>query len=449
MRKTSEFNKNIPNIITSEYMNEKPNQSIDIFEGEYSLKKKDRTISINGKIFFKWLPTPDVKFEGFVDEPKYNSFEENDFYSGIDLYINDSILGKAQLLNYRKTQKEDLIIEIDGIINSESILGDTSVSVSKALFIIPNLRDFSGDIIKLENENGSVNTYMGRTIFENEKYKITLDKSPNYQILYENLKKQGGYSTLYTGEITKKKGNINFRELKELRHSFSVFISFLNGRLCTPLFLQGVHDNEIKWTDFTAYRIEPFKTVVSWLPKFPKDGLSELWCHFSKLWKNENDKDFLEFIVHWYLEVNGNSAKIAGSIIIAQVALELIYNWLIIEKRKLIIGKDGENISAANKIRLLLSQVKLFPDTPSDLIDLKKFINDNKEIVDGVDAFVSIRNALVHSQVEKRKRLTKISTDVQFEALQLSIKYIEHSILSILDYKGKYYDRCSGKLYAG
>ena len=62
---------------------------------------------------------------------------------------------------------------------------------------------------------------------------------------------------------------------------------------------------------------------------------------------------------------------------------------------------------------------------------------------------MSIRNALVHSQVEKRKKLTKISPEVQIEALQLSIKYIEHSILSILDYKGKYYDRCSGKLYEG
>ena len=138
-----------------------------------------------------------------------------------------------------------------------------------------------------------------------------------------------------------------------------------------------------------------------------------------------------KFIIYWYLEANGNSAKIEGSIIIAQVALELIYNWLIIEKKKLLIGKDGENISAANKIRLLLSQVKLDVDTPNVLINLKKFINDNDEIADGVDAFVSIRNALVHSQVEKRKKLTKISSGVKFEALQLSIKYIEHSLLSI------------------
>ena len=57
-----------------------------------------------------------------------------------------------------------------------------------------------------------------------------------------------------------------------------------------------------------------------------KDGLNELWYNFTNLWKNENDKDFLEFIVHWYLEANGNSAKIEGSIIIAQVALELIYS---------------------------------------------------------------------------------------------------------------------------
>ncbi len=453
MKKTNDYFESVPNVITSKYIMEKPNQSIDIFKGEYSLKIKDRTLTIKGKIFFSWLPAQNVKFEGVVKEPKFNSIVEivkQGFYSEIDLYINDYMLGKAQLLNYKHIQETNLRIEIGGIINSESVLGDKSISVSKVVFIIPNLTDLLGDPVKFKNDDDKGGpTYLGRSIFENDKYIITIDKLPNYKSLYDDLKKQGGYITLYTGEIIKKKGDIDFKELQELRHSFSVFLSFLNGRQCSPLFLQGVHENETKWTDFTAYRTEPFKTVESWLPKSSTNGLNELWYSFSDLWRNKSDKDFLEFIIYWYLEANGNSAKIEGSIIIAQVALELIYNWLIIEKKKLLIGKDGENISAANKIRLLLSQVKLDVDTPNVLINLKKFINDNDEIADGVDAFVSIRNALVHSQVEKRKKLTKISSGVKFEALQLSIKYIEHSLLSILNYKGKYYDRCSGKLFEG
>lgn len=449
MKETNDYYETIPNVITSEYIMDKPNQSIDIFEGEYSLKKEDRAITLKGKIFFNWLPTQNVKFEGLVKESELNYIDELDFCSEIELYINEYVLGKALIQNIKRSQNADLRIEVDGIINSESIFGDTSISVSKVIFTIPNLRDLLGNPVKVKNEKGGVNTYLGRSIFENDKYVIIIDKLSNYKTLFDDLKKQGGFINLYTGEITKKKGDISFKEIQELRHTFSVFLSFLNGRRCTPLLLQGVHDNEIKWTDFTTYRTEPFKTVVSWLPMLPKDGLNELWCNFTNLWKNENDKDFLEFIVHWYLEANGNSAKIEGSIIIAQVALELIYNWLIIEKKKLIIGKDGENISAANKIRLLLSHIKLEIHTPNAQINLKKFIKDNNEIVDSVDAFVSIRNALVHSQVEKRKKLTKISPEVQIEALQLSIKYIEHSILSILDYKGKYYDRCSGKLYEG
>jgi len=72
-----------------------------------------------------------------------------------------------------------------------------------------------------------------------------------------------------------------------------------------------------------------------------------------------------------------------------------------------------------------------------------------KALNDGVEAFVQIRNAIVHSQEGKRKKLTKISDNTKYQALQLSLWYIELSLLYVLEFKGKYYNRCSGKLWAG
>ncbi|WP_303917886.1 hypothetical protein [Draconibacterium sediminis] len=437
--------KDIPEIINSQYEMEEPNLPIEIYEGEFTLIQKENSVKVTGRIFFDWFPHQNVKFEGIINETEHTPFVSFDASEKLDLLINDIDFGIALLSNITRGQN----VEVSGIIQGESVLGDKSIPVSKINFTIPNLIDLWGDTVKVLKENGVVQTCKNRVLFENDDFIITIDKSSKFKTLSTELSKKGGYVVLYVGELTKKTGSIEHDQLQELIYSFSIFLSFLNGRRCAPLFLQGTHANEVIWTDFTAYNTDQFKYVTSWCPKFSIDGMSELWQQFSIIWKNQNDKNFLDFLIHWYVEANGNSGYMEGSIIMAQIALELVYNWLIIEKKRLLIGKDGENISAANKIRLLLGQINLETVTPTAFENLKKFVDDNNELVDGVDAFVQIRNALIHSQEEKRKKLTNISSKIKYEAQQLSLQYIEYSLLSILGYKGKYYNRCSGKYYAG
>lgn len=436
--------KDIPNIINSPYEMEHPNLSINIHDGEFTLIQEEKTIKIDGKVFFDWFPHQNVKFEGIIIESTDNplvTFKNNE---GFELFINGFTFGKALLTNVSLGQNS----EISGLVQAESVLGDKSISVSKINFVIPNLIDLFGSPVNVLSKDGDViKSCKNRVAFENDEFIITIDKSSKFNTLQDELSKKGGFVVLYAGEIIKKKGSIQYAELQELIYSFSVFLTFLNGRRCSPLFLQGIHDDDVIWTDFAGYKTDPYKSVFSWCPKLSINGMNEMWQQFSSIWKNKNDKNFLDFVIHWYVEANGNSGYMEGSIIMSQIALELIYNWLIIEKKRLLIGKDAENISATNKIRLLLGQVKLNTEIPHALKDLIKFVNDNNELVDGVDAFVQIRNAIIHSQEEKRKKLTNIRYRVKYEAQQLSIHYIEYAILSILKYKGRYYNRCSGKLY--
>lgn len=437
----NEFFKDIPTIINSPYEMDLPNLSIIIFDGEFTLIYKEKTLSIKGRILFDWFPHQNVKFEGIVNECEDNPFVMFGISEEFELIVNGFTFGRALLTNTSLGAK----LKVAGIIQGQSVLGDKSISVSRINFTIPNLTELWGNLVKVINENGGVQLCKNRIVFENDEYIIKIDKSSKFTTLNSELTKKGGYVILYAGEIFKKKGSIQHDQLKELIYSFSVFLSFLNGRRCSPLFLQGIHNNEVIWTDFSAYNTDQFKSVMSWCPKFSIDGMNELWQQFCIFWKNQNDKSFLDFAIHWYVEANGNSGYLEGSIIIAQVALELIYNWLIIEKKKLLIGKDGENISGANKIRLLLGQINLKTDIPNAFKSLKQFVEDNNEVVDGVDVLVQIRNALIHSQEDKRKKLTNVNYKIIQETQQLSLHYIEYSLLSILNYKGKYYNRCSGK----
>ena len=143
--------------------------------------------------------------------------------------------------------------------------------------------------------------------------------------------------------------------------------------------------------------------------------------------------------VYWYVEANGHAGLVDGSIIMIQTGLELIYNWLLIEQKKLIIGDDAANITSANKIRILLSEIAVSPGFfPDQYIDLK-----NADTIDAPDALVKIRNALAHGQEKKRMALLKIPSLTKVHALHLGIWYVELSLLKILGFNGLYKRRGS------
>ena len=444
MRKTTqEYYDEFPNMITHSIKMEEPNQSIEIFTGKFTIVRNEKVVILDGTISFDWIPSKDVRFKGKVLKNELQLINLFDASPITELLIDNQLFGRCRISG-TNMGKETII---EGFMIEDSVLGDKSIMVSSVRFTIPNLKDFHAEPIKLIHD-GRIQFCRRRLVFTNQNFNITIDGFPDYDKLKEKLSSCGGYLIQYNGEIVKTKGSIHYDELKDLTASFSVFLSFINGRRCATLFHQGIYDNEVVWTEYTTHKLDLFKSVFSWSIWDDTSGFNDLWINFSRLWTDKNDKDFLDSIIHWYLEANKNSGYVEGSIILTQVGLELAYNWYVIEKQKLILGRDTDNISAANKLRLLLSQIDLKPDLPSNLTALEQFIIDN-ELSDGIEAFVLVRNALVHSQEDKRKRLREIDSKVLIEVLQLGLWYLELSILKVLNYNGKYQFRCSGNLWKG
>jgi len=432
----------IPEIITPPVNMNEVNEAINIHEGGFQLKFDEKEINLNGIIQFHWFPSLGVNFLGIVQDVAYQEILIlTQTLEKCDLVIDGLSCGQALITGTHITNS----ITLEGTMRFEAVRGDKTIPVTKVKFAIPNLKDFYGLPVKEVTQEGGVKFGKNRLKFENEDYIIVINQRSGYKDLKESLKSKGGYITLYSGELTQKKGSIKYEEIREVFLCFSNFLNFLNGRRCSPLFLQGVFDDEVIWCDYSSYFVDQYKPVSSWTPQHSIEGLNELWQAFSKMWKSEGDKDFLLSAIHWYTEAISNSGFAEGAIIMAQTDLELLYNWLLIEKKKLLIGKDAENMSAANKIRLLLSQLNLNYDIPHAFTKLQLL----PDVVDAPDAFVQIRNAIVHSQEEKRKKLKNLHYGVKYEALKLGIWYIELSLLFILQYQGKYYNRCSGSLFAG
>ncbi|RAR50890.1 hypothetical protein [Flavobacterium lacus] len=440
-----DYKNNIPEINESIVEMEKANSQIVIYEGEYVIKYADNEIKIVGKVYFDWFPNFGTYFSGkpLIDVDKaYDLFHKVKMF---EIIIDDLKFGDAFIT---RTNIQSLNGEINfiGVLSQQAIFGDKSIPVKTIRFSVPNLREFYGLPVKKQTVE-NISHFSGRLILENNNFLIKLDKLKNYAKLSSSLEESGGYVVLYAGEIESKKGSMTFETVKDTFHCLDTFLTFLNGRRTSALFITGMHEGEKVWSDFTGYHVDAFKSVLSWPQRHSIAGINELWQKFCELWKDKDDKNFLTSAIHWYIEANNHSGFTEGSIIMAQTALELLYNWWIIENKKIIIGKDSEIINASNKIRLLLSQLDIDYLVPQKFSELQSFIDSDKQIIDAPDAVVQIRNAIVHSQEEKRKKLSSIHYKAKSEALNLCIWYIEMSILRILEYNGKYYNRCSKELH--
>jgi hypothetical protein len=439
----SSYLDNTPEKIKSSFVMKEPNETIPIYQGRFSLKG-DAEIEIDGRIDFSWLPNMNVRFEGTAVKQSLETMKLLNERTINEVYISGSLIGKFEKTN-TTYQFDSSSTIIEGRIR-KSITGDKSVSVTKINFTVANLRDFIGDSTK-EEDNEKIQITNSRLTFENDEYSITIDKLKNYEDLKKSLKSKGGYLILYAGELIKKNSSISFKESDDVLRCFSVFLTFINGRRTSPVLRKGIYEDSTIWTDYTPYIVDSYTPVLTWPQAHSIKGLNELWQSFYKLWKAE--RDFLTTAIHWYTESNLLKGFTEGSIIMAQTALELIYNWLLIENKKLLVGKDADNISAANKIRLLLAQLNVPNSVPSGLVHLHSFIENDREIIDAPECFVQIRNALVHAQGEKRKKLTKIPPAVKFETLQLGIWYIELALLYVLGFDQKYFNRCFGSKWVG
>lgn len=439
--KRLELYKDFPEIIEGNITMEKANSKVNIYSGIFILKDDENELKINGEIYFSWFPSSGAYFNGVPAEKGIDTFEILNGINSFNVIINDLVFGNGFITN-STIQNFNGESKIKGVMSQEAVFGDKSISVESIKFSLPNFRSFLGTTVKKITET---NSYTGRNRIklENDKYLIYIDKEQKYSALKDELKESGGYIILYNGLLKSKKGAISFEESKDIFHCLNTFLTFLNGRRVSALFTTGVFENETIWTNYTDYHVDIYKDCTSWPQDHSIMGLENIWVNFSQLWSDKEDRNFLTSVIHWYVEANNNSGFSEGAIIMAQTALELLYNWWIIENKKMIIGKDSENINASNKIRLLLSQLKIEHSVPNGLENLQNFVDSEIQIVDACDAVVQIRNAIVHSQEEKRKKLSSINFRVKYEALQICIWYIEMALLGILNYDNMYYNRTS------
>ncbi|WP_397301614.1 hypothetical protein [Nonlabens ulvanivorans] len=434
---TDIFNK-YPETIESPIKMDFTNQAISIYEGEFALKLNDDLIHIDGKLEFRWFPSPCAVFMG---NPKANTSLVHEFFKSneaLEVIIDNSLFGLGRFIRVI-IGPSNSEYPVQGNIIYPAVEGERSKLVDKIVFSVPNFGDFIGKSVRKVNKT-QYTASKARLSFECDDYKVCIDRCFDVKERLESLSNNGGYLILSNGSLEAKKGKLSFDKVNEVMLSLSTFLTFLLGKRTSTIFRIGFENQKEVWKDYSNYLFDDYYFTTSWMPRKPITGFDELWKIYRALWENENDRDFLQTAIHWYIEAN--TSKFHDTALVnAQAALELIYNWWVVENKQLIMGSDSDKISAANKIRLIVSQLQLKAHIPTSLTNLSDVIRGIKDVTDGPDAITYIRNAIVHSRKKNREKLIGLSNEVKLEARELSLYYIELSLLEILEYKGTITDR--------
>lgn len=441
----------IPNLVNDPvellptFTTPKTNESVIIISDEDMLLRKDASTCFQGqgRIALEWLPRPSIRFH--IDSTIKNR---------ADVFSNN-LLGEYELVtktfsrSFRAHVTEmNISIEsnahVQGLVENDVFPLD--LKIGSALFSLANFNTFGRHV---RNAAGcSVRT--ARSEFEADGWKVTLDAIQDRDSkLQHELKATGGYGITHTGLI-ERTDNSAFRsdDLKDLLDDLFWFFSFCRGFKTAPLLVKMFDKGQIShWLHISCPTIDPWQTRRLWFDNI-RCTLASVFPGFIRRVRQPLWTKPIKNAIHWYLEVHAQAGAVEGAIVFGQTALEMLGWTLLVDEKRLLSDKGYNDLPAADKIRILLSTCGIPLKIPAILMNLNQAaMSENWQ--DGAQCVAEIRNAVVHANTKKRKKLGQLSFVAKIDTWQLCIWYLELVLLRLFDYSGEYANRMDSGQWKG
>lgn len=443
------------------YETHEPNQKILLYQGDLEIKQSinpQQPVQGHGNIYYVWLPFPSIQFEfwskHFID---YNCPDNDLIFSNGNCRVKISI---DKTIDNDSNYKDNYILGT----TQEAIIRGKEQNLSYILFHVINFTNNLGIPTRYESDQG-ISNQSNRINFnfnyKEEKWKINLDKIKE-KSFFEKFKNNGGFGITHVGKIEKdSKQCFKGEEVNNLLNVFQHFLCFSSGSY-VPLTLQVGYDaggNKV-WEYWNASRGTSWQTVSSWFPVCESQESAKVFPGFLDWWETWDDSE--KVALNWYLQANTTSL-VEEQIILVQVALELLA-WVILVEREKTLSETGfDKLPASDKIRLLLSQVRIPKDIPPTLpleqdedtfarkffprkisLDhLVQLVKQNKQNQwqDGPHALTEMRNGIIHPKKQKRTKIHQATLNAKLEVAELGLWYLELVLLAIFNYQGIYRNR--------
>lgn len=409
-----------------------------------NLSIQDKTYSGTAEVKLELLPKANIIFYGeFESVDPHHGLGEVFAQNGIDSFSIDSqpIDGFSIGNNFELVSQ---LLNIKWIAKSEPIrfylkpAGETN----KIVFHLFNFEDFDGAGSSLQTEGNA----RKRFTLSWKSYQITVQSVFSVKDNITTLKNEGGYRLTQMGQIVKIDSTpFQEDEVKNYLDALRYFISFTKGSWCSPVCPVGLDNNDnATWYSLNSPD-KQWQSFSSWFDEKHANELEVFFPSFMELWEQEKWQDTIKEVLYWYLNANDPGRGVDAGLILGQAALERFSYEYVVNEKKLLSPKGFKDLWASDKYRLLFSSLNIPLEIPSQCTDMLASANQYNWL-DAPHALTEIRNALVHPE---HKKHGQISTELFIEAWNLSLWYLEMTILAIAGYKGTYANRLIKQRWVG
>jgi hypothetical protein len=438
---------NLPPALRPVYTTPEINQPILLYEGSLEITQNEQTIQGEGRICFEWFPRAGIRFQ-------FNSDHASDFFVSLDpaklTLVDASATTDISLTNYSVGQT----LSASGWIEKQLEIGSDQ-NLAYVLCHIVNFHDCLGSQCAAFKSESSW-TALQRHVLGAERWQLTLDQLETTAKHVKQLDAQGGFAITHVAKLERSDSQkFAGKDAVEFLNLCGNFFSFARGFRVPIMLLAGYDKNQAKsWKYWAPRSCQSWCPTVSWLPKHRHSALSEVFPGFFQLWREWSD--LANIVLNEYLESNAGGRFAEHSILLAQIALEMIAWTLLVEKESVISKEGFDKLPASDKLRLLLSKLGIPREIPPSCYDcqppysqrdassllpnLFQLAKDSQlKWVDGPHALTELRNGIAHPK--KLQRVLGANHEARCEARRLGLWYLELVLLALMNYQGCYANR--------
>ncbi|HEY5526643.1 MAG TPA: hypothetical protein VIK02_03585, partial [Candidatus Anoxymicrobiaceae bacterium] len=256
----------------------------------------------------------------------------------------------------------------------------------------------------------------------------------------EKLTSEGGYRLTHVGSISKPDRSLfTGGEAKAVLRLLKDFLSFARGLRCYPICAIGFDaaGNRI-WEAWSSPK-DSWSRPLSWFDEQHSEQLVALFPGFMNKCSDPDWRSALHEVIYWYLIANNTSTGIDAGIILTQTAIERLSFEYLVGQQKLLDIRSFKDRRASDTIRLLLTELDIPIELPTNLTRLNALANELKW-EDSAHALTDVRNSLVHPERNKAS-----FSGCYYDTWRLGLWYLELAILRICGYSEVYANRLTQK----
>ncbi len=425
--------KDLPLSLEPIYQMSAPNQNIKLYEGVIELDQSTNTYSGEGTVQFEWLPFAGLWFSLVVPRKTLDLIDTTSctvHMPGLNRHAGAVVLAYAPSSNTGDYKIRGRMLE--------SEFGGAP-RVCYIIFHVSNFAGYNGRFVKDET-----NCWAARAVIETGEWRITLDKLEVTTHFVDELRATSGFAITHVGKLERLDSKMfTVKTAESVLTALSEYLSFCRGAWVAPILSVGFGETDERvWEKWGTPRIAGWISYRNWFDGIEEEEFSNGFTGFYEKWQQLTWREPLKLANHWYVEANMAASGLESSIILAQAGFELLGWTHLVEDRAAISEKGYENLAAMDKLRLLLMLCRIPAAIPALLLGLNSLAKlKANNWKDGPQALTELRNAMVHANPAKRRKVFEERARIVNEAWCLSLWYLELIILKTIEYQGRYRSR--------